>query len=444
MLMLAIVVSSARATKFGYLILFFEYFYVLGLGVYPVVASLGLVGSNPMYADYERHRGGLNGATYLHIALFAIGSAAGYFGFNPGASALARVLARSARRTKFDNQVWFSFCLATTVGASGLYFYLVGIDVALLNTYAVRGGDFSGLAGLEQYSFLKTVSMLGLFAVIALPYYFSRSSSLASSFIAIVCVSVLIFAQTGARVTFADTVLLYFVLLFIVRKQYSAKLIASLTTTVTLSICVLIYGKEFMGVLSSYLFLDSDLDLSIKYDDFATYFFSHFGHLVYSIDAGIRHFWERGPLLAVDIIVSPLGFLPSFVFASAGAESLSYQLLEQSDRLSCINAAHFALADECSIPPYIAGFAAYVIPMAGALLFGFLRFFVYRIAEIAWMRLRESPEHLWAVLMALLIANRIFLFIPNTISFAVFTLICLGVFIPLSRLFQNTSLASSQ
>ena len=154
-------------------------------------------------------------------------------------------------------------------------------------------------------------------------------------------------------------------------------------------------------------------------------FFGQFGHLVYSIDAGVRNFLMHGPVVSNDILLSPLGFLPSFVYSAVGLDFLSYQLVADDQRLSCINDYYFLNADGCTIPPYLTGASAYFLPVLGGFISGFIKFFFYSIIELSWIRVRSSPEQIWVPLFLLLLVNRLFLLIPNSISFAVFVSIVL-------------------
>lgn len=192
---------------------------------------------------------------------------------------------------------------------------------------------------------------------------------------------------------------------------------------------VAIYRKEFIGMFSAYLFSDDDFVLAVKFDDFLSYLFSQFGNLIYSVDAGVKSFSEGGPRLPKDILVSAIGFFPSSLYSFFGLESLSYQLADEGQRLSCINTMYFPAADKCSVPPYMAGYSAYMFPVIGGFIFGFLRFFICSILEYSWIKLLRNPELLWIVVAALLVVSRFMLFIPNTISFAIFSILTLFIFV---------------
>lgn len=435
-LMTVICLVAVRRSSFGYLIVFYEYFYILGLGVFPLVASLALINVSPTFINYESTSGGLSNATFVHIVLYGVGSFFGYFGIKPFAIRFSRKVIAVAKFCKFPNSKWFYFSSISSIFFNLLYLNLVGLDVALLNAGLARSGDFSGLIGFEQYSFIKTLAMIGLFSVISLPFFIIRNERLLSSFFLILTLAILLYMQSVARAIFFDTVLLFALLYYSLTKTNSKSAIIVVSVASLFLLYVVIYGKEFVGMFSTFLFLGGDFELVKKYDDFPSYFFSQFGHLVYGVDAGIKNFFEHGPLMPKDILLSPIGFIPSSFYSAFGLDYLSYQLVDESQRLSCINTLYFPDADKCSMPPYITGFSAYIFPMVGGLIFGFLRFFIYSILEVSWIELQKNPELLWIVIAALLVANRLMLFIPNTISFAVFSMLILFTFI----MFQKVKL----
>ena len=435
LLMAVICFASLRRSSFGYLIIFYEYFFILGIGVFPLVVSLGLVDVSTTFLSYESMNGGLSHVTFVHIILYGLGSFFGYFGTKPIATKFSLKLIAAVKCYKFDNSKWFYFSSISSICLSFLYFGLVGLDVALLNASPARGGDFSGLVGFEQYSFIKTLAMIGLFSVISLPFIIISNKRLVFSALIVLVLATLLYLLTVARVVFFDTVFLFALFYYFLTKR-SRKSVIVIFVSFSFLLFVAIYGKEFVAVFSMFLYSSYKFELVAKYDSLFSYLFSQFGHVLYSMDAGVRNFFEHGPVLPDDILLSVIGFLPSSAYSFLGLDFLSYQLVGESERLSCINTAYFPTADVCSMPPYITGFSAYVLPMAGGFIFGFLRFFIYKILETSWIALQKTPELLWIVIAALLVVNRLELFIPNTISFAIFSLLILRFFV----LFQKVKL----
>lgn len=425
--MVFIIVASIKRSRFGYVILFYEYFYILGLGVFPLVASLGIIDISPIYKSYESQHGGLSIATFIHILLYGVGAFCGYFVVGNLSKSISRKIIVTANFCKFNNYKWFYLTSFLSIFFNLLYFSLVGLDVALLNASSVRMGDSFGMMGLENYSFLKTLAMIGLFSVFSLPFIIA-GKRLLSSFLILSIVAILLYMQSVARVIFFDTVFMFALLYFVLSKDRIRSIVLVSVSSLFILI-VAMYGKEFVGMYALFAYSGEDFQLTETYDDLFSYLMSHFGHQIYSVDAGITNFFEHGPIIPKDIVLSPIGFLPSFVYSALSLDFLSYQLVDESQRLSCINTVYFSLADKCSLPPYIVGYAAYFLPFVGGFIFGFLRFFIYRVLEISWINLQNKPELLWIVLAILLVVNRIILFIPNTISFASFGLVILLVFV---------------
>jgi hypothetical protein len=427
-MMALIVISAVRRSSFGWLIVFVEYFYVIGLGVFPLLVALSAIDAPPLLADYESKNGEAAAATYVHIILYGLGALCGYFLGRPIAKKVSRRVVRIALANRINNYTWFYVICGLSILFSGIYIYVVGLESAVVNASLVRGGDLSGLVGSEQYLFLKTLAMLGLFAMVFVPFIIIDGVRIKSAFFIIVLVAIPIYILTVARVVFFDTFVLFAMLHLVLGRSKVGSRISSFVVVFLFMILVFLFGKEFVGVLSVYLFGGGDFIFVTKDESVTSNFFGHFGHLVYSIDAGIRSFDSHGPLLSRDVLLSPLGFLPSFIYTEVGLDSLSYQLVHQGERLSCINTQYFVAADECSIPPYFPGTSAYVLPMVGGFLFGFVRFWIYSVIEISWIRLKDHPERLWLPYVLLLISNQVMLVIPNTISFAVFVstaLLCL-------------------
>src|SRR5262249_35012806 len=156
---------SIKRSTFGWLIIFIEYFYILGLGVFPLLLSLGVMDAPEYSRNYEWRHGEVTAIAFFHVALYALGALFGYFGAGPVARSASQRVVSFAGNNNIDNYVWFYCISGLSLLFSGIYFYLVGADIAIANATLARGGDFSGLVGFEQYQFIKTLAMIGLFSV---------------------------------------------------------------------------------------------------------------------------------------------------------------------------------------------------------------------------------------------------------------------------------------
>lgn len=435
-MMAVIFVSSLRRSSFGWLIISVEYFNVLGLGVFPLLLSVNAIDMPQSAIDYESRNGELTVATFVHIFLFGLGALFGYFGARPFARKASLRIMSFAANNKLDNYSWFYIVSGLSILFSGLYFGAVGFEIAIVTASSARGNDFSGLVGFEQYQFLKTLAMIGLFSMVFVPYIILDRRRIKSTFLIVALFTFPIYILTVARGVFVDTFVLFAVFYICFGRSRCGSIIL-LVVISSLMIFVFLFGKIFVGVLSVYLFGGGGFELAAKDESASAMFFGHFGHLIYSIDAGIRNFFAHGPVLSPDILLSPLGFLPSFVFSAFGMDALSYQIVSDNVRLSCINADYFSAESPCSFPPYYTGTSAYLFPVVGGLLFGVVKFWIYSVIEISWMRLMNRPQLLWFPVFLFFIATRLMLFIPNTISFAFFMMISLLLTLNVKKIFVS-------
>ena len=419
-----IIVSAIKRSAFGWLLLLTEYFYLLGLGVYPILLGFGVIDAPEKFSNYLSNNDGFSVVTFFHIALYGAGALSGYYLARPFANKISRSIIKFSVINKVDNYMWFYCISGVSIFFSFLYFYFVGFETALMNASAARGGDFSGLEGFEQYSFLKRLAMVGMCSIIFVPYIIMDNRRIFTSFLIVFIVAVLIYFETVSRVIILDLIGVYLILYFSLKK-YNWRVALFIVPVTAFLGFVFLYGKSFVPVVSQNLFLGESNVLTRHGDEeLFSYFIAHFSHLFYSVDAGAKSFFLFGPIIPNDILLSPLAVVPSFVFSWVGLESLSYHSLENVDKLSCINTSNIILgSNKCTIPPYFPGAVAYFFPMAGALFFGFFRFLVYAIIETSWVKLRSMPELIWFPYFLFLVSAQLMLFIPSAISFAVFLIL---------------------
>ncbi|PIQ23383.1 hypothetical protein COW64_24440 [bacterium (Candidatus Blackallbacteria) CG18_big_fil_WC_8_21_14_2_50_49_26] len=433
LMMILIFISSVRRSPFGWLIISVEYFYILGLGVYPLLASLGVVSIPETLSGYESINGKLELATFVHIFLYGVGALIGYFFARRFAKKVSKKVVLAAIANKLNNYTLFYLVSGFSIFISVLYFSFVGLETALLNANASRGGNFLGFVGLEQFLFLKTLARVGVFSMVFIPFIIVDGRRVFSTFLIVTTVAISLYIETVSRGTILEMIGVFLILYLSLKRGVGSILLAGIISAFL--IFIFIYGKTFVAGLSAYLFLGMDFELvrhGANGDDSA-YFFSQFGHLAYSIDAGVRNFFTYGPILPEDILLSPIGVVPSSLFSSVGLDFLSYQLVSPTDRLSCINTAYFTDSSECSFPPYFTGYSAYFLPFVGAFLFGFARFWFYSVIENCWLEFKVNPEFLWFPVFLFIVANELMLVISNTISFAVFVSLVLWFLLKMKK-----------
>jgi len=421
---LIIIISAFKRLKFSYLLIFFEYFYILGFGIFPVLVGFGIVGLPNSALSYETVNGSILPLTYFHVISYSMGMLVGWGSFRNLANQIGVRVAGVGSRNVINNSVCFYSISIFSVIVGLIYFSLTGFQSAITNASAIRGGDFSSFSGYEQYQFLKTVSQIGLIGIIFVPYFIiNKSNSATRVFLILTLIAGINYLLTAARVVFFDTVG-FFMILILIYKRFNLGTAFLGTGILIILLAAVFFGKVAGAVIGLYLG-GQELYFGTLPDNISNFFFGHFSHLIYSVDAGIRNFQSFGPLISIDILLSPLGFIPTFVLTSVGLDWLNYKIVSPDMQLCCINSEYFNTESPCSIPPYFVGVSAYIFPVIGGFIFGLIKFFFYSVIEQALLQLKSKPEFLWFPLLLVIIGNKLILFIPATISFAVFLLVIL-------------------
>jgi len=143
----------------------------------------------------------------------------------------------------------------------------------------------------------------------------------------------------------------------------------------------------------------------------------------FSISAGIKYFFDSGPLIPTDVLVAPLGVVPVRVMEWLGLGYLNYGMVDA--KLACTNTAMFraTFLDECTIPPLYSGYSAYLAPVAGGLVLSFWRNWYFGRFESLWMKFRKQGfERLWFPYLGVHLVALFFSFIPPNIAIATFVL----------------------
>ena len=396
-----------------------EYFYILGLGIFPLFLFLGFVQIPPLFELYN-YVDSINPLTFFHIGFYAFGSLIGFFYSKKLSTAGVAYLLKKTARIKFNPLSFFYLLAIFSIISSVIYFWIVGFDRAILGASASRGGDFSDFEGFEEFVFLKRFAIVGLYGVAAFPFIFAGKKNIALSFFTFFSVGILGYVMTVSRFAlfegFVTPLLMY---LAYTKSTSMLKKFSIYFLIGVFCFAVFRFGKEFIGAIGSFLFSGTLIELSNV--DHDVDFLSSFSHLFFSVDAGINNFFSNGPFIAKDIILSVLGVVPSGVFSSLGLENLSYQLVNNESRFSCINSEKLIGNNaDCIIPPYYIGASAYFFPLGGAFLFGFFRFYLYSVMHRTWIFLRGKETLLVLPYIIFLVLNQVMLFIPATISLAVF------------------------
>lgn len=414
-----ILFSLQRRNLFWIYFISIEYFYLLGIGVYPVALALNL-------AEEPRFIGGyvMSVLTPLHVLAYASGALLGFY-FAPRHLSLR--VALIAIRLNINPIKAFAVIFVIFAIFSLLYLIGVGPEQALVGATYSRGGNFEYFDSGTEYAFLKRPMMIGLLGA-AYAYFFIcilRRSSL--YLLASVVIGVFIYSFTVSRYALFQSVFLPFAIYGIyligtrgVGKLYSVSL--ALVGCFFLAF-ILLYGKTFLFQVANYIYFGKSVD--IDFESRAPVLDS-FSHLYYSIDAGINYFTLHGLMMFRDVALSPLGIIPSSLFSSLGIDSLSYQFVPPEDSFSCVNTSIVAgVYGECFVPPYFTGASAYFLPILGGVIFGFFRFSIYAIISRGWKILeeRKASDQIPTLVVICLLFDQVMLFIPATISMTVFILL---------------------
>lgn len=396
-----------------------EYFYVLGLGIYPIAMALEIA-DEPRFVN----GGDIDTLVPFHICAYAIGAFLGYY-FTPRKASVG--FASFAEKLNVNPRKAYGVILAIFALSAIAYAAAVGLQDALLGASYARSGNFDFFEMGSQYAFLKRPLMIGLLGSAYAYYfiYFGRTS--AWYLVASIVIGAVVYSFTVSRYALFQSILIpvgiYTIYKF--RSGGAGRLVSVLylCVGVLFSIGILLYGKVLSSQLAGYYFFAGNIDLNA---DSASVALDQFSHLYYSIDAGIKHFFTDGPAIFQDIVTAPMGIFPSSVFTNLGLESLSYQLLSRDNSFACVNTAIIAGSyGECYLPAYFTGASAYILPVVGAFVFGILRFSCYAIVCRAWELLdnQRSASRIPTVLVLFVFMEQVMLFIPATISMVSFMLI---------------------
>jgi hypothetical protein len=435
---LFIIFIAMRRSAFGGLVLLSEYFYVIGLGVFPIFLGAGLINAPEQFINYKSLNGDFSAGIFFHIFLYCAGMILGYFFLRKTKKSLSLKVIRYAEAKNIDNLKWFHIISIFSILVSLIYFTLMGWDVALLNASLVRSGDISNLGGAEQYLFLKRIALIGVLSVVFLPFIISTSNKLFLNLLILIVTCILIYMQSVSRAIILDMIGVYLVLMFMI-KGFNWKFLTIVGPLFFFFIFIFMFGKEAVTVLSFNYFEGENYELvsNSKSIDLS-YFMKHFGHLLYSIDSGIKSFFTNGPQIGLDILLAPLGFVPSSVFKGLELEYLSYIFVDDDYKMSCINTRKILNSyGQCTLPPYYTGLSAYILPFFSAFIFAFVRFFIYSFIEISWINLKNNPELIWFPYFIFFICSQIMWVIPVTIAYAFFILVVFLLIITMTKLFKR-------
>lgn len=423
-----VLIDSLRRSEFGVLLLLSEFlFFVLGASVYPILLILKFIEPGVLgYAYLQRNQEpGLLMA--FHIFLYSVFSLIGYrVGFRRRSGWMIRVATTIQKYFQNPEKIFASL----VIFGGGIYLLfasLVGVDVALINAAAARSGYMEGFGDDVKYLFLKTLASISLFAVCFAPWILIEKKSGKRYIYIVGYILLVLFAYLNSISRSLLLISLITPYMVFLRNKMSFRDFIRLIPVFFVGVAILIYGKNFghyvSGTLQGY---DSEIASSQVGQGFLVTVFQNLEYVWFSVGAGIENFFDSGPLLPLDVFYSFIGFVPSGVLTYFGIGDLYYG--NATTRLPCVNAEIFGFYD-CTVPPLWIGFSAYTLPVAGAVVFGFWKYYIYGLIERIWILAKNYNYKLtWIPYFLFMITSSFFTLIPNLISRASFVVMLVCVF----------------
>jgi len=406
--------GSIRRSEFGVIFSVSESMFLFGCCLYPILYYLGLL--IPGIEEGSAIRGGLLPGfwTALHILSLSVSVAIGFnlaLKTRPLKPVIVKKLSCSILR---DEISVFRLLVSGGIGLYLLFFSIVGYDVALINAVLARSGEFSGFGESQKYMFLKTVASLSLFSHFLIPQVLSRAFRFKFLWLTLYIILILLAYLNSISRTLVIANLFIPPLVYLWTRRSRLKYFFMLVLLPLIGIVVQL-GKSFGNFISITLSGgDGQIESYQSSDGLFNSFFRNFGHAWFSVEAGVRSFFDVGPLVNEDILLSIFGFVPARIMDSFGLISFHYTNI--SDGMACINAAKLGL-ETCTIPTLYPSFSAYVAPVAGAMFIGLLRGFIFGSIDFAWRNARLTGFNgLWLLWFLAATTSNYLTFIPPTIA----------------------------
>ncbi len=432
--LVAIVVVFLRRSEFGVLVLAIEAPFILGLCLYPLLLDMGAVSPGHEGTSYLSRNGPPGWMAAAHILLYAVFSLIGYMFASSMPFNKPHILARTLENMGHPVLVWRVLVIFGLV-VYGTFMLLVGPEVALMNAFLARTGDFSGFGDSAKYLFLKTLASISTFAVCFIPYVISQRRWRVVFLVLYLALVVIAYLNSISR-----NLILYQLIVPLLMMVHGLgltrkSLIVTLLAVVPLSFLVVFFGKP-LGFLISIYVLDgnvADLDAYQGEDGLWNSFLRNFESYWFSVDAGASMFSKVGPSLPMDALMALVGFIPSRILESLDFGWLYYGNAEM--QMACVNSVQFGLVN-CTVPPFVTGATAYLAPLVGAAVAGFVKYFVFGRLERTWRHYdRLSREKTWVPYFLALVFAAYLSLIPTNIALATFTVLLAACWLGVRAMF---------
>lgn len=418
-----VIALALRRSAFGILMASTLIWFMLGACIYPLTDLLGLVERGTEVSDFIARNGEPGIGAALHILLASAGMFFGYvFQSRSGISKRAIHWMSSKFFRTNEDMVW-RYSILLGICSYVVYFYFVGIDVALINAAAARSGEFDGFGEKQIYMFLKTVAAIGFVAASLLPVMLleKRRISVLAYCLLLVAAYTNSVSRTLILVNAIVPILVYARLKWdMQRRSNRSSSYVIIFALVPFALMVMVYGKVMGQFISFYLTgRDYSMTAAVGDESLIDKVLNGFGYIWVSVQAGIDHFFQTEyPLILQEpFLATFFGFIPSRLLSYFGVEFLYYGSLETT--LACVNSSVFGYS-ECTVPPVTFGYSAYLLPGAGGFVMGFVLLRIYRAIETLWISiLRVNYRKIWIPYFLFSTVTTLFTFIPSALALVV-------------------------
>lgn len=417
----SIIAIAMIRSSFGVLILSCLFWPLIGLGLLPILILTDLMPINSMteFKDYYNLNGLPGILTSIHILMLSIGLFMGYM-LPKHNDIFKRITFKICNNMSIIKpQKLLIACICISALSYILYFYLVGVEVALVNAVAARNNDFEGFGESSQYMFLKTLAALGFMASSFLPAMISAGRWLLVLIYLLIILCAYLNSISRNLLVYSVFVplLIYFIDCYRQKKLNLVK-IFWLFVIVNCIIYVILYGKVFGHLMTSSLsdgYYEIETTSSIL--DTLRSILNNFGFMWPSVDAGIKSFLIRDHTIMPiqQLLALFFGFIPSRILEYIGLDILVHSNVQE--QLVRANTGYFGYNDD-TVPPLMYGVSSYYFPMGGGFIMGYFFSSILQALESCWIDASNSVDGVWNIWKPYFMFTVVFnfsTFIPSSI-----------------------------
>lgn len=425
--LVSIIYAALKKSEFGMIIFFAEFSFCIGLCLYPILFEANLLTPGSVEQSYISTNGIPGLMTAINIFLYSTTSVLAYFFSSKLPFVKPNTVVHKIAKIAKPTTIWH-FLILFGVASYVVYFILVGVNIALINAIYARSGYFDGFGEGKNFLFIKTAANFSLFASLFVPYMLLRRKYDHYMIIYILVVAIAYLTSISRSLILNYMIVPLSVAIFSL-KQVKLKLFL-FGGVVSFSLLILFFGKSFGSFLSYSLSNYGDLRISVYQgeDGIINAVFRNYSFIWLSVDAGWLSFVKNGSILPKDSLLAAFfGFIPSQWLEKFGLEWLYYGNIE--DRVACINTYQFGI-DGCTIPPLFTGISVYIFPVAGPIVFGFIKYFIYAKLEKIWIYYKYNDySKTWVPYFLFSISSNFMSFIPSAIPLASLSIILVTIII---------------